>query len=238
MNITPDIEMVDLALYIPKKSTIIFSDFHIGYEEVLNRQGILVPHFQLGDTVERIKKILLKIKKLPETIIINGDLKHEFGSITVQEWRETLRLIDFLLENCQKLVIVKGNHDVKLGPIARKRNIELVKNYVIDDLLITHGDEIEPETKKAKTIVIGHDHPAISLRDSSRSEKFKCFLRGKYKGRVLIVQPSFNVLVEGADMLKGRALSPYLQQDLKNFDVFVVSEKEILPFGKMKNLRK
>ena len=239
VRIDTGIEIIDLALYLPSYKTIIFSDFHIGYEEMLTQRGIFIPRFQFKDTIKRLDRIFSKLKsKKLKTIVINGDLKHEFGVISTQEWREVLKLIDYFSKKCQKIILVKGNHDVKLGPIARKRNVELVKNYTINNILISHGDGIDAESKDAKTIIIGHDHPAIRLRDKSRTETFKCFLKGKWKRKMLIVQPSFNVLVEGSDVLQEEFLSPYLHQPIRNFEVYVVSEKEILYFGRVKNLKK
>ncbi|MBW2999597.1 metallophosphoesterase [Candidatus Woesearchaeota archaeon] len=96
MEILPNIEIKDLCLYMKKEKILVIPDMHIGYEEALNKQGMLVPRFQFSQTVERLKKILnnLKINK----IIIIGDLKHEFGVISETEWRHTLRILDLLLE--------------------------------------------------------------------------------------------------------------------------------------------
>ena len=126
MNIAEGIKIVDLALFFEKEKALILSDIHIGYEEALNKQGILVPRFHFNDLVKRLAKIYSQIKKekLPvETIIVNGDLKHEFGTISDQEWRETLKFIDLLASKAKNLILLKGNHDTILGPIADKKNI-------------------------------------------------------------------------------------------------------------------
>lgn len=234
MKITKEIEIVDLGLWIKKQKVLVLADFHIGFEEALNKQGVMVPRFQLKDIVQRLEEILAEVK--PETIVINGDLKHEFGTISEQEWRETLKLIDFLAKRCKKLLLIKGNHDTILGPIANKRNIEIVKSFESGDILMVHGDAIPEKLSKYKTIIIGHEHPALSIRESGRTEKFKCFLVGKYKGKTLIVQPSFNLVTEGTDVLMEKTLSPFLKQNLDNFDVYVVADK-VYGFGKLKNLK-
>ena len=101
-----------------------------------------------------------------------------------------------------------------------------------------HGNKIPNKEllKDVSTIIIGHEHPAVSLKEVPRVEKFKCFLKGRYKGKDLIVQPSFNPIIEGTDLLRDEILSPFLQQSLDNFDVFVVEDK-IYKFGALKNLR-
>ena len=89
-----------------------------------------------------------------------------------------------------------------------------------------------------RTIVVGHEHPAVSVREGSRVEVFKCWLLGKWKGRDLLVMPSFNLMAEGTDILSERLLSPLLT-DIEGFRVFAVSDEgEVLPFGTVADLRK
>ena len=259
MKILPSIEIVDLALYFD--SILVLSDTHIGYEEALNRQGVLVPRLQLEDIMQRIGAIFNKLKNRKiRTIVINGDLKQEFGAISEQEWRNTLKFIDLLAKHCDEVVLIKGNHDTMLKPIARKRNVKVLDYLVIEPLnqkfnnektqilkklkkpsktLILHGDKIPDKSllKDVSTIIIGHEHPAVSLKEGARIERFKCFLKGKYKGKTLIVQPSFNTLIEGTDILRDNIHSPFLKQNLDNFEVYAVEDK-VYSFGKLKNLRK
>ncbi len=232
------LKIIDLGLLLKNEKILVFADFHIGYEEALNKQGILVPRFQFKDVIKRLGKIFFELKKIKiEKIIINGDIKHEFGKISEQEWRETLKLLDFLAKFCDEIILVKGNHDTILGPIAKKKNISVVDYYFAGDVLITHGHKIPNQNiiKKAKTIVIGHEHPAISLREDIRTEKFKCFLKGKYKRKNLVIIPSFCLATEGTDVLKEKTISPFLDQDLKNFEIFIVADK-VYDFGKLKHL--
>ncbi|MBI2130051.1 metallophosphoesterase [Candidatus Woesearchaeota archaeon] len=243
MKIANNVEIFDLALYLSKEKTLVFADFHIGYEEALNKEGILLPRFQLKETLERLERIFLELKKNKKEInkiIINGDLKHEFGTISDQEWRDTLKLLDFLNKHCKEIILIKGNHDTILGPIADKRNLEIVGSLKVEDVLIIHGDKInkniENLIKKAKILIISHEHPAVSLKEGGRSETFKCFLKGKYKNKTLIAQPSFNLVAEGTDMLKEKLLSPFLQQSLGSFEVYVVADR-LYSFDKLKNIR-
>ncbi|MFH1209347.1 MAG: metallophosphoesterase [archaeon] len=228
MKILKDIEIIDLALYLKKEKILVIGDVHIGYEEALNKQGILIPRFQFNEILKRLDKIFDKVK--PEIIVVNGDLKHEFGTISDQEWRQTLKIIDYLSEKA-KLILIKGNHDTILGPIANKRDIQIRDFYKIGDIIILHGNKLIKDL--GKIIVIGHEHPAITFK--GRDDKFKCFLKGKYEKSDLIVMPSFTQIVEGSDVLKEKLLSPYLK-NINNFEVYVVEDK-IYYFGKIKYLR-
>ena len=102
-------------------------------------------------------------------------------------------------------------------PCAPSNCVEVVDEYEFNDILIMHGHKEIKIPKNIKTIVIAHEHPAVSLKDGPRQETYKCFLKGKYKRKELIVLPSLNLVTEGTDMLKQDFLSPFLHQNLDNF---------------------
>lgn len=216
---------------------LVLSDIHLGYEEALNKRGFMIPRLQFKDIVKNLEKVLenKKFKK----IIVNGDLKHEFGKISEQEWKHSLLLIDLLSKHSKNVILIRGNHDKQLGPIAKKKNLEIVEDITIKDMLIIHGNKEVPEEKlkKIKTIIIGHEHPAISISEGMRAEKYKCFLFGKYKRKNLIVMPSFNPIVEGTDVAKERLLSPYIK-NIDEFRVVAIGEDgTAFDFGKIKELK-
>ena len=242
VEILPGIALADLALYLKKENILVIGDVHLGYEDAMSRQGIFLPRFQFKDTIERLDKIF---ESLPqgklEAIVVNGDLKHDFASISDQEGRDILKLLDFLLQHSEQVILVKGNHDVKLSPIARKRNIVVVENIAINEKFICHGHEVpgSSEFEKSKIIIVGNEHPAVSLRDGARTELYKCYILGKWKSsgkeKKMIVMPSFNQITIGTDILKEKFISPFMQQNLGRFDVFIVGD-ETYHFGKVKNI--
>jgi putative SbcD/Mre11-related phosphoesterase len=234
MEIVKGIEIIDLCLYVKKEKILILADTHMGYEESLNKQGVLIPRFGFKETIKRLEGIFKKVGKV-DKIIINGDIKHEFGTISEQEWRHALQLLNFLGRKCNEIILIKGNHDTTLGPIAEKRKVKIVDSYKIKDILVIHGHKV-PELKGVKKIIIGHEHPAVNIREGVRVELFKCFLKGKFQRKTLIVQPSFNLVTEGTDVLKSKLLSPFLKHDLSNFECFVVGDK-VYSFGKLKKLQ-
>ncbi|MBT3984678.1 phosphoesterase [archaeon] len=231
MNIKENIEIKDLALYLPKEKVLIISDTHIGMDEALNKEGVLVPRFGFKDLKKRLE-IILKDLEI-NTIVINGDLKHEFGIISNTEWSQTLELLEILENKCKDIILIRGNHDTILGPIAKKKNLKPRDFYKVGDILITHGNKIINED--AKSIIIGHEHPAVGLKEDSRVETYKCFLKGKFENKLLIVMPSFNLVTEGSNILREDILSPYLDQDLSKFEVFIVGE-DVYDFGRVEDL--
>ncbi|MDI6736946.1 MAG: metallophosphoesterase [Nanoarchaeota archaeon] len=229
-----------IGLFLYTQKTLIIADIHMGYEEAMNKQGVLVPRRQYSETISLLEQTFAELKayKMPvEKVVINGDLKHEFGTISETEWRNTLGILDFLAKQCKNIVLIKGNHDTILGPIASKRNVAVKDFEVVGDIFICHGDYItdKQELKKAKVLIIGHEHPSVVLRQGGRTEKYKCFLVGKWKGKDLIVMPSFNLTLEGSDVLTEGLLSPFLK-DISDFEVFIIGDEGTLDFGRVKEL--
>jgi hypothetical protein len=222
-------EIKELGLFI-NKEILVISDLHIGREEALNKKGILIPLNQFSTLKKQVKE-LMKLK--PKITIINGDLKHEFGTISEQEWRDTLNILDLISRYTEKIILIKGNHDTILGPIAKKRNIEVLEKFEYKDMAFIHGNKLIPT--QAKTIIIGHVHPSLVLREGTRKEHFKCFMKGKYKNQNLIVMPSLSILSSGMDILTQEFKSPYIKE-INNFELFAIADK-IYNFGKVKNIK-
>lgn len=234
MKILPGIEIKSKALWLPKQKALIIADLHLGYEEALAKRGVLAPRTMLREMKKEIQE-LLRLK--PKTIIINGDLKHEFGEISRQEWRDSIEILD-LLSRRSRVVLIKGNHDTILGPIARRKGIEIKDFYAAGGVYILHGHKIFLDCldKNIKTVIIGHEHPAVSLREGVKKEIYKCFLLGRWKSKNLIVMPSFFTIFEGSDVSKEKLLSPFLnEKTIKNFKVFVLGDK-VYEFGKLKDI--
>lgn len=237
-EIMPGIRIVDLGLYLEKEKALIIADLHLGYEEMLNSQGIFVPRINFTKIKKTLKKMFKELPKLKRVVIL-GDLKHEFGTISMQEWQEVIKMLQFIQKNCKNISLVKGNHDKILGPLVKYEGLKTEEDLYITEkgVLFLHGHKLsESENfKKAKTIVIAHEHPAVSLRGGVRSELYKCFLKGKFNDKNLIVLPSLNSVSVGTNILREKLLSPFLQQDLSSFECWLVEDKPYY-FGKLREL--
>ena len=236
-------EITGLGLYLRAENALIVSDLQLGREEIMNRQGVFVPRFNYTEIKKRFEGIFEDLKergvKELDRIIINGDFKHEFGKILEQEWGEVIDIITLLQKNCRKLILVKGNHDKALEPIAKWKDVEFVDYVFLEkgETLVLHGDSLsfKQELKKVRRIVIGHEHPAVTIREGVKAETFKCFLKGEWKGKTLVVLPSMNSMSIGNDITKNELLSPFLKEGVEEFEVWAVEDKPYY-FGKVKGL--
>ncbi len=230
-------EFIGKAIYFPKEKIVAISDLHIGYEDSLSSQGIFIPRRQFEETMKDLKQTFTKTSKVNEVVIV-GDLKHEFGTITSQEWRETRKVLDFLREKVGRVILVKGNHDKILEPIAEREEMEIKDHHTTGSICFVHGDRlvIECLDKDVKIIVAGHRHPAIVLGDKYKTERYKCFLVGKYKKKQVVILPSFFPFIEGSEISNIENNKMFIsEKKLKDFEVFVVGD-EVYKFGKIKEI--
>ncbi len=238
-KLLPGIFAKGFGLWIEKDRALVIADLHLGIEGEFNKRGMLLPRFNFKAIKNHLEKEVFQDIG-PELIVINGDLKHEFGSVSEQEWSEVIDLLRFLQQKAKRLVLVRGNHDTILGPIAKWESLKIEKQGLFLEKSLTfvcHGEKIPKglDYQKASTVVIGHEHPAIRIRDQGKEERFKCFLVGKFGKKNLVALPSLNQAAMGSDPREEKALSPFLKQDISKFRVFAVEDK-IYDFGKLGKL--
>ena len=230
-----DFEFIGKSVFLRKEKVLAIADIHLGFEQALAESGILLPRGEYKEIISELKGILEQTGKVKEIVIL-GDLKHEFGTISGQEWNEVTGLLDFLSEWCEKIVLVKGNHDTILEPIARKKNLQVVDFYIQGDDCFMHGHKLFNECldKKITRIFLGHKHPAITIRKGAKQETYKCFLVGEWNGKEIIVLPSFFPLTEGSDVfIEETGLA--LNLNLKEFKVYAVGDK-VYDLGKARDV--
>ena len=141
------------------------------------------------------------------------------------------------INNKTQFKINKNKKLMKKFNINNKIEKKFKKINGKNKILVIHGDRTPDKEllKGVSTIIIGHEHPAVSIKEGPRAELFKAFLVGKWKKCNIIVQPSFNLVVEGTDVLKEEVLSPFLKGNLGNFEAVVAADK-LYGFGKLNYL--
>ncbi len=243
IKIFDNIYCIDKALFFKKQKLLVISDLQIGQESYLANSGIFVPQFQTNEMIINLKSLIKKTNA--QTVLINGDFKHNFSSALNQEWREISRFILEIKELVKNIVIVKGNHDNFLQNILNQHNIRLVNFALIDEYLFLHGDKnLDFDLKKYTTLIIGHEQPAIVLRQGFEKFKIPCFLYGKtFDEKQFILLPSFSPLSSGVEINnieKKDLLSPILKNnlDLDSLKVIAIDKDAgILKFPEIKKLR-
>ncbi len=230
-------------LNVEGKKLLVVGDLHLGYEEVLNQSGVFVTREMFKEMISYFDRVFDKVGEV-DYVVLLGDVKHDFGRILRQEWNDVLGLLDYLEGKIGKkgeIVIVKGNHDSILELIVRERErVKMVDYFRIGECCFAHGnrDFKEMMNKKIKYWILGHGHPAIKLSDGVKVEKYKCFLVGKFKGKGVVIVPSFFDYSEGSDP-RENDLGMAWNFDYDKFEVKIVDalDLKVLDFGRLDKLK-
>ena len=233
------------ALYIKSLETVVIADIHLGYEYALAlSQGYYLPKTQFEIIIEDLNAIIQKTN--PTNMLIVGDIKHEFGHRSWQEYKEVKVLLDFLEKQLDKIIIVRGNHDNFIKGLFKKYE----KASFIDDMFIegeylfTHGHLVTKEIVEnisKRTVIMGHEHPALLLTDDIGTKiKIPAFLYGptQYDGHIVVL-PAISPLMPGTEVnliTQKEILSPLLKTIAKLSDLTpygVNRRKSTLPFPKL-----
>lgn len=223
-------ELVAGALKL--EETLVLADLHVGYAAQLRADGIHVPTNEANTLLKKLKALLEKTN--PKQVVINGDLKHSFGRISDDEWR-TIKEVRRVIEEHAQLILIKGNHDPLLQTIADELELEVQQQYTLGETLIIHGDEKPTNLEGITRIIIGHQHPAIRIGNSIRTELVKCYLIGTYEKRELIILPSYFDLQEGSDVLQEKPISPLIKT-FNDFEVHALIGEETLHYGTVEDV--
>jgi len=225
-----------LLLEEDNEKVLVIGDLHIGYDEAVRRSGVLLPNITLKETEKDVTEVLTSVGKVSKIVLL-GDLKHSFGLMGL-EWKGLLALFEYLKKYCKEIIIIKGNHDSGLEYIANVKNLKVEDFFVWKQYVFLHGDRDFKEIyrKDIEYWIVGHAHPAVWLVEGAKREKFKCFLVGNYKGKKVVVIPSFFSGNEGSDP-RENVMELAWPIDLVKFEVVIVGENlETLEFGKLSRL--
>ncbi|MEI6731728.1 MAG: metallophosphoesterase [archaeon] len=220
------------------KKILVIGDLHVGYEEAMNNTGVFVSRKMYEEMIEELERVFDSAGKV-DRIVLLGDVKHGFARGTSQEWDELIKLFKFLKEECNDIVILQGNHDNYLMNIANRVSVGVKDYLIVGETALIHGDsdKVEIYDTRVKRWIMGHGHPAVRLNDGIKSESYKCFLVGKFKGKEVVIVPSFFDLQTGTDPREFE-LGMAWPFDLNKFEVYVVSEDlKVLEFGKLEKIK-
>ena len=215
-----DFETVDSlpCLYHLKLDLLVISDIHLGLEGSVTSEGGYVPRFQLEDVQKDLEKS--KNETDASRIVVNGDMKNEFRKNYYSEKKEIEKFLKQLKDLFDEVILIEGNHDNFLESIVEKNGLKLQQEHEEEKILFTHGHRKVEDPEEFETIVIGHEHPALSLKDEiGVVEKVDCILHGETgEGTQIIVLPAFSSISNGTrinETPQRELLSPILRGNVE-----------------------
>ena len=155
-----------LLLRHGSERVVVVGDLHIGWEVTLSQQGIHIPS-QTGKMLERLRSII--DKEHPTRLIMLGDVKHSVTGAELEEWRDVPDFFEALLKLVPSIQVILGNHDGNLEPLTPSK-VEMLPSSGLalwGRFGLLHGHAWPtPEILGCETLILGHLHPAVTLRDA------------------------------------------------------------------------
>lgn len=206
----PSLSFAERAVYVPAAETLVLADLHLGRGEA---SAVDAPIDAADDAVARLRALLDRFD--PATVVVAGDLLHSFSWIP----RGVRRAIDGIEtavdEAGAALVCTIGNHDTLLEDAFDGETVP-ASRLTDGETVVCHGHE-RPNIEGSQYL-IGHDHPALSVRGRKRP----CFLYGPdaYDGGAdVLVVPAFTRLARGTTV-NGRRARDFQSPLITDADAF------------------
>jgi putative SbcD/Mre11-related phosphoesterase len=203
------------AVLYEELDLVAISDLQLGEELYLAEEAhVFIPQVQLKMILEELERV--KQESGAGRILLNGDIKHEFGSATSQEWREVRLLYEKLRSLFREVIFVRGNHDNYLLTISSRLGFTVREEHRERGYLFVHGHRIPENMEGVHTVTIGHEQPAVLLRSGYDRVKLHVVLYGHDRqGRRFICLPAFSPLASGVEVNatpREELLSPFFRE--------------------------
>ncbi len=215
------------ALWLPESETALIADVHLGYSWAQRRRGELGP---IADYRTREKLFQVRDELRPKQFVFVGDIVHAPRACTPEREyiEETLRT----LGETAKLIAVRGNHDRQFADEFSHLNFFSVNAWSEGTLTAVHGDRFDFAWPETHTLVMGHLHPALAVRDAAGAgHKLPVFLVNAN----CLVLPAFSPFARGYDVAGGLPTEVSGCFRKEEIDIFAVTGKRVVRLGCLRN---
>ena len=177
------------ALWLPAVHTALVADTHLGYAWAQRRRGELGPMVE-GGVGDKLDALVTELQ--PACLVVIGDLVHA-PAPGPDERLHIERIVRALAERT-RVVLVPGNHDRSFITDFPDLPLEVVERWSGGGVTAVHGHQ---RAESFSHLVIGHLHPAVSIRDDAgASRKIPVFVSGE---RVTVL-PAFSPFAGGSSL--------------------------------------
>lgn len=183
------------ALWVAAERSLLIADLHLGYAWAQRRRGQLGP-LAKGDVRERVLGLIDRFQ--PKRLIVVGDLVHA-PRPSGEERMEIESTVGEIGGRCE-VILVRGNHDRGFARDFGNLRVEVVDSWEGDGYVAAHGDSGEFRWPEGSTAVLGHWHPAASVKDAAGARiRYPAFL--VWPGAIVL--PAFSPFSKGLDIGRG-----------------------------------
>lgn len=152
------------AVFWEAQNMLLISDVHIGKVVHFRKHGIAIPKEAIHANFERLADVVAFFN--PKKIVFLGDLFHSKINNEWHLFEDWVRSVD------AEIILVEGNHDIIARENYTDLNIEIFREFEIDNFLLTH----HPKEMEGFFNFCGHIHPGIKLYGIGKQAiKLSCF---------------------------------------------------------------
>ena len=166
------------AAFLPKTSTVVCSDIHLGKAATFRHAGITIPEGSAQHDLQRLTGIVQTCRA--RRLLITGDLFHARSGCTQQVLDEFSVFCEQVsLSHNTEVVLVLGNHEQSLGNNFRPHEIGIKrceKEIIEPPFRFIHDHQSHFDAQPDYFTIAGHVHPTVTIKGTSGDQlTCRCF---------------------------------------------------------------
>ena len=157
------------AAFLPKTSTVVCSDIHLGKAATFRHAGMAIPEGSAQHDLQRLTGIVQTCRA--RRLLITGDLFHARSGCTQQVLDEFSVFCEQVsLSHNTEVVLVLGNHEQSLGNKFRPHEIGIKrceKEIIEPPFRFIHDHQSHFDAQPDYFTIAGHVHPTVTIKGHS-----------------------------------------------------------------------
>jgi DNA ligase-associated metallophosphoesterase len=184
------------AAFLPKTSTVVCSDVHLGKAATFRHAGMPIPEGSAQHDLKRLSNIIQFCNA--QRLVITGDLFHARSGCTPQVLDEFSSFCEQArVSHDTQVILVVGNHEQSLGKRFRPHEIGIdrcEKEIIEPPFRFVHNQPIDHDEEAMHFTIAGHIHPTITIKSPSGDRMTcRCFVATN----TALVLPAFGSFTGG-----------------------------------------
>ena len=167
------------AAFLPKTSTVVCSDIHLGKAATFRHAGITIPEGSAQHDLQRLTGIVQTCGA--RRLLITGDLFHARSGCTQQVLDEFSAFCEQVRQSHDtRIVLVLGNHEQSLGKKFRPHEIGINRceeEIIEPPFRFIHDHQSHFDAQPDSFTIAGHVHPTVTIKGTSGDRlTCRCFV--------------------------------------------------------------
>ena len=167
------------AAFLPKTSTVVCSDIHLGKAATFRHAGMAIPEGSAQHDLQRLTGIVQTCGA--RRLLITGDLFHARSGCTQQVLDEFSAFCEQVRQSHDtRIVLVLGNHEQSLGKKFRPDEIGINRceeEIIEPPFRFIHDHQSHFDAQPDSFTIAGHVHPTVTIKGTSGDRlTCRCFV--------------------------------------------------------------